>query len=112
MTLLEALTVTVLGMGVVFLGLVLCILFINVFNRVAKRVKWGEEGGHGHAAAPKPAEQADAVDMSAPSSPSAKPAAFVPPTPEVIAVIAATLEMEHRLYGSHVSQRLTIRRAH
>jgi hypothetical protein len=26
-------------------------------------------------------------------------------------VIAATLEMEHRLYGSHVTQRLTIRRS-
>ena len=105
MSILEAFTVAILGMSVVFLGLVLCILFINAFNRVAKRVKWGEEGGHGHA----PAPAAEQVSASAPAPP---PAPTVVPTPEVLAVIAAVLDMEQRLYGSHVTQRLTIRRAH
>jgi len=106
MSILEAFTVAILGMSVVFLGLVLCILFINAFNRVAKRVKWGEDGGHGHAPVPKPAEHGSAP------APTPPPVPTVVPTPEVLAVIAATLDMEQRLYGSHITQRLTIRRAH
>jgi Na+-transporting methylmalonyl-CoA/oxaloacetate decarboxylase gamma subunit len=115
MTLLEAFTVSTLGITVVFIGLVLCILFINAFNRVARHVKWGDEGGHGHAAhAPKPAPGVDSSvpsPASVPAAPAARALPFVPPTPEVIAVIAAALEMEQRLYyGSHITQKLTIRR--
>lgn len=101
MTQLEAWTITALGISVVFIGLILCILFINMFNRVARHVKWGEGDEHGHAA-PLPKTAA---------SPAAEPPA-APPTPEILAVIAAALEMEQRLFGSHVTQRLTIRRTH
>jgi Na+-transporting methylmalonyl-CoA/oxaloacetate decarboxylase gamma subunit len=105
MTPFEALTVTLLGISIVFVGLVLCILFINGFNRVARHVKWGEEG-HGHGAAPPPKP---AAPSPAPTVVQAAP--VVAPTPEVLAAIVATLEMEHRLYGSHTTQRLTIRRS-
>jgi len=107
MTPLEAWTVTALGIGVVFVGLILCILFINAFNRVAKHVKWGEGGEHGHAApAPKTAapHNIEAVRTA--------PQPVVVPTPEVLAVIAAAVEIEQRLLGSHVTQKLTIRRTH
>lgn len=103
MSQLEAWIVTALGMGVVFAGLTLCIVFINSFNRVAKHVKWGEEGhGHGHApAAPAPA--------AAPAAPAPAPAPAEPLAPEVVAAIAAALEIELRLYQG-TDQRLTIRR--
>ena len=45
----EAWIVTALGMTVVFIGLLLCVAFIQLFSRIAKRVTWGE-GGHGEAA--------------------------------------------------------------
>jgi len=103
MSQLEAWIVTALGMGVVFAGLMLCIIFINAFNRLAKHVKWGEEGhGHGHAA-PPPAAPAPAAAPVAPPVPSE------PLAPEVVATIAAALEIELRLYQGS-DQRLTIRR--
>ena len=104
----EALFVTILGMGVVFFGLVLTIGFINVFNRAAKRVKW--EGGHDHDTAPAP-EAKKAEPATAVTSPKAvaKPPA-VPPTPEILAVISAAIEIEYRLYQGIGNQRLTIRR--
>ena len=83
MSQLEAWIVTALGMGVVFAGLLLCVVFINVFNRLAQHVKWGEEGhGHGHGA-PAPT-QAPPPAASAPA-----PAASEPLAPEVVAAIAA-----------------------
>lgn len=103
MSQLEAWIVTALGMGVVFAGLVLCITSINLFNRLAKHVKWGEEGhGHGHAA-PAPAAPTPAT------APVAPPVASEPLAPEVVAAIAAALEIELRLYQGP-DQRLTIRR--
>ncbi|OQA33761.1 MAG: Oxaloacetate decarboxylase, gamma chain [Acidobacteria bacterium ADurb.Bin340] len=103
MSQLEAWIVTALGMGVVFAGLLLCVVFINVFNRLAQHVKWGEEGhGHGHGA-PAPT-QAPPPAASAPA-----PAASEPLAPEVVAAIAAALEIELRLYQGS-DQRLTIRR--
>lgn len=104
MSQLEAWIVTALGMGVVFAGLVLCITSINLFNRLAKHVKWGEEGhGHGHAA-PAPAAAASPASAPAPAPMAAEPLA-----PEVVAAIAAALEIELRLYQGS-DQRLTIRR--
>jgi Na+-transporting methylmalonyl-CoA/oxaloacetate decarboxylase gamma subunit len=97
MTLAEALIVTLLGMGVVFLGLVLCIGGIQVFNRLATRIAWGEEG-HGPSPAPEPAVQKPAVDPA-------------PPDPEVLVAIAAALEIESRLYAMAGTHRLTIRRS-
>jgi Na+-transporting methylmalonyl-CoA/oxaloacetate decarboxylase gamma subunit len=104
----EALFVTVLGMGVVFFGLVLTIGFINVFNRLAKHVKW--EGGHGHDAAPQPeAKKSEApATIAQPKSAAKKPAD--PPTSEILAVISAAIEIEQRLYRGLGNQRLTIRR--
>lgn len=95
MTLAEALTITLLGMGVVFLGLVLCIGGIQVFNRLARHISWGEEG-HGPAVPP--------LDPERPA------AEAVPVEPEVLAAIAAALEIESRLYGIAGSHRLTLRR--
>ena len=106
MSVLEALIVTVLGMTVVYVGLILCILFINVFNRVARRVKW-EGREHGHAPPESKADASAAVEpIPAPKKPKVKP-----PTPEILAVIASVLEIDQRLYQSSGVQRLTIRRA-
>lgn len=102
MTQLEAWIVTALGMGVVFSGLMLCIIAINFFNRLAQKIKWEE--GHGHAApaaAPAPAIEAAAAPLVAPSEPI---------EPEILAVIAAALEIERRLYLGRSGQRLTLRR--
>jgi Na+-transporting methylmalonyl-CoA/oxaloacetate decarboxylase gamma subunit len=108
MDIFEALFVTILGMGVVFFGLVLTIGFINVFNRAAKRVKW--EGGHDHDAAPTPeAKKAESSAVVAPPKVVAKPPA-APPTPEILAAISAAIEIEYRLYQGIGNQRLTIRR--
>jgi len=111
MSILEALTVTVLGMIIVFFGLCLCILFINAFNRVAKRVKW-EGIVHGQAghAEPESVTAAPAIEPIPAPKPKPKPQAE-PPTPEILAVIASVLEIDQRLYQSSGVQRLTIRRA-
>lgn len=104
MTPTEALIVTLLGMSVVFLGLVLCIAGIELFNRLAQRVSWGG-AAHGAPAPPPP---------PAPE-PLPAPALVVDPMPldpHVLAVIAAALEIDYRLYTSGRAQRLTIRRPH
>ena len=63
----EGWIITALGMTVVFVGLLLCVAFIQLFSRISKRVTWGE-GGHGDAthgaapaAAPETAAGGDAV---------------------------------------------------
>ena len=98
----EAWTVTALGMAVVFIGLVLCIAFIQLFNRIARRITWGAEGqGHGAAAGAAPA----------PATRGCGDPAHVEPVPaDVLAVIAAVLEVESKLYMSRPDSRLTIRR--
>lgn len=103
MTQSEAWLVTLLGIGVVFIGLVLCILFINLFGRIARNITW--DGAHGHgAAAAAPVPEAEAVPALAPA------AADEPIAADVLAVIAATLEIERRLYQGRPGQRLTIAR--
>lgn len=104
MTQLEAWIVTFLGIGVVFSGLILCIIAINFFNRLARKIKW-EEAGHGHGA---PAPVAPAPVMPAATPPPAMPSE--PIEPEILAVIAAALEIERRLYLGRSGQRLTLRR--
>lgn len=97
----EAWLITFLGMGVVFIGLVLCIAFINFFNRLSRHITW--DGAH----AAEEAESAPAV--AAPSVPVAgQEAESIPP--DVLAVIATTLEIERRLYQGRPGQRLTILR--
>jgi len=104
-TQLEAWIVTALGMGVVFIGLILCIIAINSFNRLARRIKW-EEAGQGHAPAPTAPAPSPAVEAAAP--PPVAPSE--PIEPEILAVIAAALEIERRLYLGRSGQRLTLRR--
>ena len=102
MTQLEAWIVTALGMGVVFIGLILCIIAINFFNRLAQKIKWEEGDGH---AAPTPVP---APTAEVPAAPAVVPSE--PIEPEILAVIAAALEIERRLYLGRSGQRLTLRR--
>ena len=92
MTQSEAWIVTALGMTVVFIGLLLCVAFIQLFSRISKRVTWGE-GGHGEAAAPPAAAPELAA---APSEP-------VPA--DILAVIATVVEVERKLYVSRPDAR-------
>jgi len=96
----EAWTVTALGMSVVFIGLVACIAFIQLFSRVSRNIKWGEEG-HGPGAAPAP--------VPAPAAPDHTPSEPVPA--EILAVITAVLQVERKLYLNRPGSRVTIRRS-
>lgn len=96
----EAWTVTALGMAVVFIGLVACIAFIQLFSRVSRNIRWGEEG-HGHGAAPAP--------LPAPAAPDLTPSEPVPA--DVLAVITAVLQVERKLYLNRPGSRVTIRRS-
>ena len=85
----EAWIITALGMTVVFVGLLLCVGFIQLFSRISTRVTWGE-GLHGEAAhAPAPA----AAPLAAP----------VPA--DILAVIATAIEVERKLYLSRPDAR-------
>ena len=90
----EAWIVTALGMAVVFVGLLLCVAFIQLFSRISKRVTWGE-GGHGEAALAAP-------PASAPP-PAAMPSEPVPA--DILAVIATVVEVERKLYVSRPDAR-------
>ena len=100
MSQLEALTITALGMAVVFIGLVACIFFIQLIGRLAGRVQWAE-GGHGHGAGPA-------------AEPPPAPAAELPPAEpipaDVLAVLATVLEVERKLYLNRPGSRVTLRR--
>ncbi|MBK9376658.1 MAG: OadG family protein [Holophagales bacterium] len=96
----EAWTVTALGMAVVFIGLVACIAFIQLFSRVSRNIRWGEEG-HGHGTAPAP--------VPAPAAPDLAPSEPVPA--DVLAVITAVLQVERKLYLNRPGSRVTIRRS-
>lgn len=96
----EAWVVTALGMAVVFIGLVACIAFIQLFSRLARHVKWGEEGhGHGSPAAAAP------VPAPPPDLPPSEP---IPA--DVLAVLAVVLEVERKLYLNRPGSRVTILR--
>ena len=97
----EAWVVTALGMGVVFIGLVACIGFIRLFSRLSARVRWGEEG-HGHGAAAPVAAPAPAPATEAPAA--------EPVPADVLAVIAAVLQVERKLYLNRPGSRVTLRR--
>ena len=96
----EAWIVTALGMTVVFIGLLLCVAFIQLFSRIAKRVTWGE-GAHGEAAHAAP-------PAAAPPSAAATPSEPVPA--DILAVIAAVVEVERKLYLSRPDARQAPRR--
>ena len=86
----EAWIVTALGMTVVYIGLLLCVAFIQLFSRISTRVTWGE-GGH-----------AAATPAAAPE-PAATPSEPVPA--DILAVIAAVVEVERKLYLSRPDAR-------
>ena len=88
----EAWIVTALGMAVVFIGLLLCVAFIQLFSRISTRVTWGE-GVHGEAAR-----------APAPASPAAAPVAEAVPA-DILAVIATAIEVERKLYLSRPDAR-------
>ncbi len=88
----EAWIVTALGMAVVFIGLLLCVGFILLFGRLSRRVSWGE-GGHGAPAPTRGAAPAPAIVSAAAASSEPLPA-------DILAVIAAVLEVERKLYLS------------
>lgn len=90
MTISEALLVTVLGMGVVCAGLVVCIGFIDLFRRLSARVS----AGAGAESGPVRAGQRDE-----------------PVPPDVLAVIVAVLEVERALYVGRYRSRVTLNRA-
>lgn len=101
MSQLEGWMITLLGMSVVFAGLVMCIAAIELFNRLARFIRW--DGAHG---APAPAQSPEAPETP-PAAPDPAPAAVVPP--EILAVIAAALEAERRLYLAGLGHRVTLR---
>lgn len=88
----EAWIVTALGMAVVFIGLLLCVGFIVLFGRLSRRVTWGE-GGHGAPAPTLGSAPAPAIVSAAAASPEPLPG-------DILAVIAAVLEVERKLYLS------------
>jgi Na+-transporting methylmalonyl-CoA/oxaloacetate decarboxylase gamma subunit len=96
----EAWIVTALGMTVVYIGLLLCVAFIQLFSRISTRVTWGEGG---HAAATPQA----APPVAAPE-PAATPSEPVPA--DILAVIAAVVEVERKLYLSRPDARQAPRR--
>jgi sodium pump decarboxylase gamma subunit len=95
----EAWIVTALGMTVVFIGLLLCVAFIQLFSRISTRVTWGE-GGHDTAT--------QAAPPAAAPEPAATPSEPVPA--DILAVIAAVVEVERKLYLSRPDARQAPRR--
>jgi len=95
----EAWIVTALGMTVVFIGLLLCVAFIQLFSRISTRVTWGE-GGH------------DAATQAAPPAAAPEPAATPsePVPADILAVIAAVVEVERKLYLSRPDAHQALRR--
>lgn len=92
MELSDALIITALGMGMTFAGLILTSLLILSFPLLGRLTGQAAESAPAAGAAPPP------------------PAAVPAPDPDVLAVIAAVLEVELRLYHSLQGQRLTIAR--
>jgi sodium pump decarboxylase gamma subunit len=88
----EAWVITALGMTVVFIGLLLCVAFIQLFSRLSARITWGE-GPHAGPAA-------DAAPAPATAAPPAEP---VPA--DILAVIATAIEVERKLYVSRPDAR-------
>ena len=88
----EAWIVTALGMTVVYIGLLLCVAFIQLFSRIAARISWGE-GLQGEAAPGAPAGPVTAAVSSEP----------VPA--DILAVIATAIEVERKLYVSRPDAR-------
>lgn len=92
MSLGDALVITVLGMGVVFIGLILTALLITAFGLLSR------------------VEERRAALPDEPAAP-ALPVATGPVDDAVLAVISTVIEVERRLRHAEVTGRLTIVRA-
>ena len=88
----DGLLITALGMGVVFVGLILTSLLIVSFSVVPQLLK----------------RRAPAATPEAP--PAATPGVAPPADVRIVAVITAALEIERRLRGLETGGRLTIQR--
>jgi Na+-transporting methylmalonyl-CoA/oxaloacetate decarboxylase gamma subunit len=91
----DALTITALGMGVVFFGLVLTATLIVSFSVIPKLFT-------------RPAGEVPTESSAASSA--VKSADGRPVPSEVVGVITAVLEIERRLYHGNLGGRLTIQR--
>ncbi len=89
MELSDALTITVLGLGVVFSGLLLTALLISSFSFIP-RLFSGRSRPSG----------SDGISAALPQEP--------PISPEILSVITTVLEIERRLYHADPGGRLTI----
>ncbi len=94
----DALTLTVLGMGVVFCGLLLTSLVIILLGVVPRLLQRRRQ-------APQPSSEVATATVST------QPAKGEAVSPEVLSVIAAVLEVERRLYHSEGPGRFTMGRA-
>jgi Na+-transporting methylmalonyl-CoA/oxaloacetate decarboxylase gamma subunit len=93
----DALIVSLVGMGVVFFGLLLTSWLISAISLVPA---WASRR-----------RQATPPPMPPPAVKSMPPAAITPaPPPDTAAVIAALLEVEMRLHGGEHPARFTFRR--
>lgn len=100
MSIRDALIVSLVGMGVVFVGLVVTSWLISAISLVPA---WMGRRRHDAAAAPPPPAQ---TAVAAPAAAAVAPA----PDPDTAAVIAALLDVEMRLYGGLRGDRFTFRR--
>jgi Na+-transporting methylmalonyl-CoA/oxaloacetate decarboxylase gamma subunit len=89
----DALTITVLGLGVVFSGLLLTAALISSFSLIPRLL--------GRGSGTPATGDAGAVSSQEPPIPG-----------DILAVITAVLEVERRLYHSDPGGRLTINRRH
>lgn len=97
----DALIVSLVGMGVVFSGLLLTSWLISAISLVPAWFNRRRQG--------PPARALDPAPASGPSAAAAM--AIVPaPDPDTAAVIAALLDVELRLYGGQRNDRFTFRR--
>ena len=86
----DALTITILGISVVFTGLILTSLLIFSFSRVPGLFSKKPAGSKEKPASPGRENRADEVP------------------PDVLAVLTAVIEVEQRLHHVHQGHRLTI----
>lgn len=97
MELKDALTITILGISVVFIGLILTNLMIYSFSLLPKLAKLFSRSGD--------EEKASSTTLETPAATSATE----PVGPEIMAVIATVLEVELRLRSSLTEGKFTFK---
>ncbi len=97
----DALIISLVGMGVVFSGLLLTSFLISAISLVPAWIQRRKLAPAAEASPPAAA--------AAPLREAVPPAVFPPPAPAVLAVIGALLDVEMRLHGVNRSDRFTFR---